>query len=240
MKHTLTLVRSTPVAAATMAFYWEKPANFTFTAGQFGDFTLPHPAETDAEGNTRAFSFITAPHEPQLGVATRMRDTAFKRSLQQLKPGDQIVLDGPTGDLRLHNNAARAAIFLTGGIGITPVRSILVDAAHRNVSHAIRVFYCNRRPEDAAFLQELEALQRQLPNYQLIPTMTQPATAKQPWSGETGHLTADVLRRHTAGAANPIYYVTGPERMVRAMNELLAKLGVDRDDVRTEEFPGYP
>src|SRR4051794_5809045 len=99
------LKRREEVAAGTMAFYFEKPKGFTYKAGQFADYTLVNPSETDAEGNIRGFSLASAPYEDDLMSATRMRDTAFKRSLKTMKIGTELVLDAPYGSFTLHNNS---------------------------------------------------------------------------------------------------------------------------------------
>src|SRR5665213_2096041 len=116
------------IAAETMAFYFEKPEGFAYKAGQYVDYTLINPPETDAEGNTRGFSLASAPYESDLMSATRMRDTAFKRVLKALALGAEFTLDAPGGSFTLHNNAAIPAVFVTGGIGVTPVRSIVLQA----------------------------------------------------------------------------------------------------------------
>src|ERR1044072_1617185 len=103
------------VAAGTMAFRFEKPEGFAFKAGQFGDFTLLNPSETDAEGNIRGFSLASAPYESDLMFATRMRDTAFKRILKTMEIGTEVSLDAPYGSFTLHNNPKIPAVFLTGG-----------------------------------------------------------------------------------------------------------------------------
>jgi len=108
-----------------MAFIFEKPKDFTFKAGQFGDFTLFNPQETDEEGNTRGFSLTNPPYASDLMVATRMRDTAFKRVLKTLPLGTELKLDAPYGSFTLHNNKEIPAVFLTGGIGITFVIAAL-------------------------------------------------------------------------------------------------------------------
>jgi ferredoxin-NADP reductase len=89
---------------------------------------LINPSETDAEGNTRGFSLASAPYEDDLMLATRMRDTAFKRVLKTMALGAELTLDAPYGSFTLHNNAAIPAVFVTGGIGVTPVRSIVLQA----------------------------------------------------------------------------------------------------------------
>src|SRR6202162_4495536 len=116
------LVSKQEAAERTTACRFEKPSNWTFKAGQYLDLTLLDPSETDAEGNTRTFSIASGPHEDTLMVATRMRDTAFKRMLKTMPLGSALKIEGPSGNLTLHNNVARAAVFLAGGIGITPFR----------------------------------------------------------------------------------------------------------------------
>lgn len=237
-KFQVKLTERFPVAERTMAFRLEKPPGFTFRPGQYLELTLLNPGETDAEGNARALSIASAPHEEFLMVATRLRDTAFKRTLSRLPLGAEVRIDGPSGSLTLHNNAARTAVFIVGGIGITPVRSILMRAAHDHLPHRLVVFYLNRRPADAAFLEELTALQPQNPNYRLIPVMTAAGVADN-WHGETGHLTPELLAKYKSEAAIPIHYVVGPPGMVKGVHELLNKAGVDDDDIRLEDFGGY-
>jgi ferredoxin-NADP reductase len=137
-----------------------------FKAGQYLELTLMNPPETDAEGDGRAFSIASAPSKPQLMVATRLRDTAFKRVLAKLPLGAEVRVEGPFGNLTLHNNTARAAVLLAGGIGITPFRSMAVHAAREHLPHRLLLFYSNRSPEDAAFLGELQALRAENVNYE--------------------------------------------------------------------------
>lgn len=227
------------VASETMAFHFEKPKNFTFKAGQFGDFTLSNPSQTDAEGNTRGFSLASAPYEEDLMFTTRMRDTAFKRELKTMKPGTEVAMDAPYGSFTLHNNAQIPAVFLTGGIGITPVRSIIFQAAHDKLRHKIFVFDSNRRPEETAFLDELREIPEDNPNCIFVATMTQMQNSTSGWHGETGHVTRAMLMNYIGNLTLPIYYLSGPASMVAAMRKLLTESGVNDDNIRTEEFTGY-
>ncbi len=233
------LVSRYEVADQTDGFHFEKPSNWTFKAGQALDLTLVDPPETDGEGNTRTFSIASAPHEDTLMVATRMRDTAFKRVLKTLPMGAVVKVDGPSGDLTLHNNTARTAVFLAGGIGITPFRSMVLRAAKEKLPHRIVLFYSNRRPEDAPFLDELQALEKENPNYKLVATMTEMAKSHRPWNGETGLIGKETLERHLKDAAAPIYYLAGPPEMVHGLHATINRAGVDDDDIRAEEFAGY-
>jgi ferredoxin-NADP reductase len=227
------------IAAGTMSFRFEKPEGFAFKAGQFGDFTLVDPSETDAEGDIRGFSLASAPYEGDLMFATRMRDTAFKRVLRTMNVGAEITLDAPYGSFTLHNNTKIPAVFLTGGIGVTPVRSIVLQAAHDRLPHKIFLFDSNRRPEDSPFLDELLNAQRQNPNYTFVGTMTEMEKSDQKWDGETGYITKAMLEKYVGDLTLPIYYLAGPASMVTAMRKTLNEAGVDDDNIRTEEFSGY-
>lgn len=235
----LQLVRREEVAEGTMAFHFEKPADFDYKAGQSGDFTLTNPSETDAEGNTRAFSFSSSPDDPEIVITTRMRDTAFKRVLKGMAPGAGMELAGPFGSMTLHNDVSRPAVFLAGGIGITPFRSMVRYAAKEKLPHKIFLFYSNRRPEDAAFLTELTDLQKENPNYKLIATMTDMSKSKQSWTGETGYIDGTLLKKYLSDLKTPIYYMAGPPAMTAAMRKMLTDLGVDSDYVKSEDFSGY-
>ena len=226
------------VAERTMAFRFAKPADWSYRAGQFVDITLLDPPETDAEGNTRGFSLSSAPSEDVIMIATRLRDTAFKRVLQTVPLGTPVKIEGPFGDLRLHH-ADRPAVVLTGGIGITPFRSILTETIDNGgLPYPVVLFYANRRPQDAAFLDELRALAERDANLRFVPTMTG-LDASDPWDGDRGRIDASMLARHLEGLTNAIYYLTGPPGMVHALRTMLVQAGVDEDDIRTEEFTGY-
>lgn len=238
-KHTTKLRERKEVAEGTMAFYFERPGGFQFKAGQFGILTLINPPETDGEGNTRTFSIASAPAESELMVATRMRDTAFKRVLNTMPLGTEVQVAGPSGSLTLHQDAALPAVFLAGGIGITPFRSIIVQAQRDNRGRRLFLFYSNRRPEDAAFLEELQALAHQNPQFTLVGTMTAMDKSRRMWSGERGFLNEEMLGKFIGGLAARIYYIAGPPRMVAAMQALLIGAKVSKDSIRAEEFAGY-
>src|SRR5688572_21508002 len=226
------------VAERTMSFRFAKPADWAYRAGQFVDITLIDPAETDAEGNTRGFSISSAPSEDVIMITTRLRDTAFKRVLQTMPIGTAVKIEGPFGDLRLHH-ADRPAVVLTGGIGITPFRSILTETIRDGgLPYSVVVFYANRRPQDAAFLDELRELAGQDANLTFVATMSG-LDPTDPWDGERGHIDGSMLARHLDGVSDAIYYLTGPPGMVKGLRTMLVSSGVDEDDIRTEEFTGY-
>lgn len=227
------------IAERTMAFRFKRPAGFEFRAGQFVDVALIDTPEMDSQGAVRTFTIASAAYEDELLLATRMRTSAFKRVLRTLPIGTEVKLEGPMGSFTLHKNSAKAAVFLAGGIGITPFRSILREADRERLPHQFYLFYSNRRPEDASFLTELENLAASHPKIIFIPTMTEMENSKMCWNGEVGFIDREMLVKHFCDLRGPIYYAAGPPAMVAAMRQLLIKLGVDEDDIRTEEFGGY-
>ena len=235
----VSIIARCEVAQRTMALYFERPDGFSFKAGQFIDLMLLDPPETDSEGNTRAFTIASAPTEKHLMVVTRLRDTSFKRWLSAMPLGTTVKIEGPFGNLTVPGSGARPLVFLAGGIGITPFRSILVHAATHNLSHPIVLFYSNRRPEDAPFLHELQDLQRKIPGYTFVGIMTQLENSTCLWTGETGPLDHVMLTRHLQGIESPLYYVVGPPAMVKGFRTMLESAGVRKVDIRTEEFAGY-
>lgn len=231
------LTKKEEVANGTMAFHFKKPKGFEFKAGQFGDLTLINPPETDEEGNTRGFSLANAPCENDLMIATRMRDTAFKRVIKNLAIGIKIKIDAPYGNFTLHNMATTPAVFLTGGIGITPVRSIIAQATHDNLPHNITLFYSDKTPKDMAFLNDLKDYAEKNQHFTFIPIMTR-ATAEE-WGGELGHINTEMIPKYVKNLTLPIYYLSGPSGMVSAMRQVLIESKVNEDNIRTEEFSGY-
>lgn len=241
--YSLKLKRRSEVAERTLEFGFERPAELRFKAGQFMDLTLIDPPETDAEGNTRGFSINSAPDDLELTFTTRLRDTAFKRVLQTMAFGTEVKVEGPFGNFTLHNNASRPAVLLAGGIGVTPFRSIARWAAHEKLPHRILLFYANRRPEDAAFLDELRGLAHENPNFTFIPTMTRMKDSHLPWQGEVGYIDHERIAKYLPSSGKepmrPIFYMAGPAGMVAGLRAMLNQAGIDDDDIRSEEFTGY-
>ena len=227
------------LCTGTTGLYFEKPDGFAFRPGQFVNFTIDSPIGTDAGGNTRTLSIASAPHEKDLMVAMRMRDTGFKRAANALPIGAPFLLEGPYGNLILHRDVARPAVFLAGGIGITPFRSMIRHATEVESAHRIFLFYSIRRLEEAAFIKELREIQELNPHFEFIPTITHPDESPQHWRGELGHITESMLTKWVPDFQASIFYIAGPPGMVTGMRQILCEADVSDDDIRAEEFAGY-
>jgi ferredoxin-NADP reductase len=233
-EYQMTLVDRQRIARDTMAFWFDaNGARYEFRAGQHADFVFG--SESD---NSRTFSLASSPlgKEPIM-IAMRMRETAFKTGLSAAAFGTKVKVSRPRGSFTLHNDVTKPAVFLAGGIGITPVRSMLQSAIQERLPHKLYLFYSNREADDAAFIEELQSMTAQNPNFTLVPTITAHKTVA--WPYEKGHINREMLTRHLLGLNGPIYYIAGPSGMVTAMNDLLNSSGVSQDDVRTEEFGDY-
>src|SRR5690606_6130603 len=139
-------------------------------------------------------------------------------------------MEGPFGNFILHEKVDRPAIFLVGGIGITPFMSMIKDALQRKTNHQMYLFYSNRRPEDAAFLKDLQQWDKESDNFQLIATMTDMDKSNQTWDGEVGYIDKDMVARYVPDLTAAVFYTAGPAGMVTAMRKLLNGSGISNDD----------
>jgi ferredoxin-NADP reductase len=238
-KYQMILVDRQRIARDTTAFWFDaNGASFQFRAGQHADFVFTHPGEGSESDNSRTFSLASSPDDKRaVMVAMRMRKTAYKSALQAAAFGTKFTVSRPRGSFTLHRDVTRPAVFLAGGIGITPIRSILQWATRERLPHKLYLFYSNREADDAAFIEEFESMRAQNPNFTLIPTVTGHKTMA--WPYEKGHITREMLTRYLLGLEGPVYYIAGPSGMVTAMTILLSASGVSDNDVKTEEFGDY-
>lgn len=238
MIYNIKLISKDYIANGTMKFVFDKPEGFGFRAGQFGDLTLIEPPETDEEGNTRGFSIASAPFEENLIFATRLRDSAFKRVLKDLAIGSEVKLDAPYGDYTLHKTESTPAVFIIGGIGVTPVRSMIAQATHQKTAHKMILIHSNKTPEDAPFTSDFIQLAKDNPNFRFVPAFSDGDTSKIT-GAEHGRVDSAMLQKYVDDIHKAIYYLSGPEGMVKAMRQMLVGLDVNEDNIKTEEFAGY-
>lgn len=233
------LLRRTEIAEETMGFYFTRPSEFRFEAGQAITIALVDPAETDAKGDRRTFSIASAPFERELMVASRMRDSAFKQTLRTMPLGTRVQVRGPTGTFTLAQAEQRPAVMLAGGIGITPFVSMLRHELLQRTRRPVWLFYSNRTPATAAFLPELTAVAALDPSFRVIATITDADVSRDEWSGPRGFIDREKLQGAIDNLLEPIYYVAGPPPMVKAMIDLLVFMCVPEKQIRTDEFFGY-
>lgn len=222
-----------------MALTLARPAGFDFLAGQYVELVLLDFPTRNWGGNARTFSLASAPYEKDLQVAMRMNGSEYKRFLAACPLETKIELRGPGGEFRMDEAAPKPAVFLAGGIGIAPFRSMIRQAVHGRTRRAIYLFYSNRRPEAAAYLDELNQLASCHPNLHVVPTISGCNISIPGWHGETGHLTPEMLRRHLPGGLKPLFSICGPSRFVAGMLSLTTAMDASEADLQLEDFGEY-
>ena len=208
-----------------------------FRAGQYFWVTLLDPPYEDEKGPRRHISVVTSPNERGvLGLCTRLRDSAFKRSLTELPIGGDVEVEEPKGSFLLPEETDRDYVFVAGGIGITVFRCMLRTIAEDGLPHRVTLVYSNRDRESTAFLDELLELERENPNLRLVLTMT----ADPDWDGESRRIDAALLRDHLGDELSSFtYLVAGPPGMVEGVVGTLQGAGVPEERIRADRFSGY-
>jgi ferredoxin-NADP reductase len=210
---------------------------FDYRPGQYFWVELLDPPYQDEKGSRRHISAVTSPTERGvIGLCTRLRDSAFKRSLAELPVGAEVEVEPPKGNFVLPDDTSRPLVFVAGGIGITVFRSMLRFIEDEGLPHRVTLIYSNRDRESTPFLEELEEIERTNPNLRLIVTMTN----DDGWPGERRRIDADFFADHLGDNLNDArYMVAGPPAMTEAVSEELKKAGVDEQLVSTDGFSGY-
>lgn len=233
----VTYVGSVDRAERTKSFRFLRPEGLDYVAGQFAFFTIPAQGRgTEAADKPlrHHFTLSSSPTEPFIEFTTRMTGSPFKDTIDSLKPGTVIRLEGVGGRFTLAG-ASRKVAYVTGGIGITPARSAIRWVADIGADFDIVVLYGNRNLAAAAFADELDELAGDW--LSVVHVLKEPPAG---WQGPTGLIDADLIRAHVPDCDERRFMVSGPPAMVEAMNDLLIEeVGIDRDRVETERFTGY-
>jgi ferredoxin-NADP reductase len=197
---------------------------------------LPDRGDDDEKGLRRHISLVTSPTEKGVvGLATRLRDTAFKRTLAGLQVGDEVEVEEPKGSFLLPEDTDAEYVFVAGGIGITVFRSMLRFIADEQLPYRVTLVYSNRDRESAAFLDELEEMERRIVGLRVILTMTD----EQGWEGESRRIDADVLGELAGGLDGKTFLIAGPPEMAQSVADSLRAAGVPEDRALADKFSGY-
>ena len=229
------VVSSRPLTPTTHGIQIEKPVGFTFESTQFTFLQL----ETADGVDVRPMSLATSPTRPHLEYGVRVSQSAFKQAFASLVPGAPVVVQGPLGHYIL--DTTRPAVLVAGGIGITPLKGMAEYATDRKLSIPVRLVYSNRTVNEIAYREELEALEKQNPNFHVLSTLTRPEADL--WSGRIGRVAGDagtnLLAEAAKGLDQPVYYLCGAPGFIQACFAGLVASGIAEADIRFEVFRGY-
>lgn len=221
-----TLLRVKPETKDIVSFIFKPEKPIEREAGQFLRYVLPHP-NMDDRRDDRWFTLASAPFEGHIQITTRFArsPSSFKQALKKLRIGETVRIDEPQGEFVV-TDLTKNYIFVAGGIGITPFRSILAEADHNGQKIKACVLYGNKDKE-ILFKDELDGFAQRNPDL-TIEYITDP-----------GGISISQLERAVKQTDNPYIYLSGPEPMVERLAVLVKRLGLDIGHIQTDFFPGY-
>jgi len=227
------IIKKETIAAGTTMIEIEKPNGFDFKAGQFIKLSLPDLENNPKNTNWRWLSIASAPYEANLAFVYRESDSSFKSNLL---PDAKVTISRPLGTLHLPTQDFQPIVFLAGGVGIAPSRSLVLQAEHENRLPVTWLFYSNRQIEDAAFLDEFKKIKN--PKFNFIPVMSRLEPTNKNWTGETGHISIEMLKRYFTDLTKQIYLVIGSPAFTDALVTMLTDAGIASQNIRLEKFIG--
>lgn len=209
------------------SYIFEPTEELNWTAGQFFIYFIPHE-NPDIKGMQRFFTISSAPFERHVMLTTRIfteQRSSFKQTLELLKPGDLVEVKGPDGDFVL-TEPNKQYIFIAGGIGITPFRSILKQLDYEGKDFTVELLYANKTPE-FVFKEELEELQTRHLNFRINYVIS------------PQHIDQNYVEQNVQNFKEKTFYVSGPEPMVENLYDMLKEMGIKDENLKTDYFPGY-
>lgn len=214
-----------------MSIRLTKPKGFDYQPGQFIFITLGS-GESEM---TKHFTISSSPTEAFLEITKRLTGHPFANALAALKVGDSVLLKGPFGDFTFNGEHKKIGM-LSGGIGITPLRSMIKYSTDKGMGTDIILLYSNRSEDNIAFNDEFERLQKQNTNIKVVNTVTRPGPS---WKGVSGRINDGMIKKYMPDYIDRIIYTSGPRKMVDSMLNLLKELNVPEKQIRKEYFPGF-
>lgn len=229
-----TIKEKIEVAKGTLLVKFVVPEDINFKPGQYFTVRLIDPPYHDDRGAMRHFSIVNSPNEKGiLSFATRLRESAFKKSIAEFPIGTEVEVGSISGDFILPDDTSKPLVFIAGGIGITPFMSMLRFAKEENLDTKITLLYSSKDRESAAFLGELQKIAN--PNFKPVFTMTEDPK----WEGEKGRVDTEFIKKYVEDLGSSVFYVAGPPAMTNAIVDALKELGIESSRIRYENFTGY-
>jgi len=218
------------------SFRFRMEKDVDFKPGQFFFVTI----KIDGVEKTKHFSFSNSPTEKgYVEFTKRITDSEFSKALERLKAGDWASLKMPYGSFTFGGEYEKIA-FLSGGIGITPIRSICKFATDSMLPTDIVLLYGNDREEDIIFRQDLDSMHSVNKNLRIVYTLTSSDIDRKIWKGRTGYIDDTMIKEEIPDYAERIFYICGPPRMVESLIDILKnKLNIEEDKIKRENFVGY-
>ncbi len=220
-------------ANGIVSLYFEPLEPYQHIAGQFIEINLRH-SKPDSRGIRRWFTLSSAPEDKLLSITTRFagkNSSSFKRAFTALQPGTELSFSPPEGDFCLPSDASTKLVFVAGGIGITPVHSMVKHLLKTKEQRDVRLIYGVNTLDDVLFMNVFDTYQADV---ELV--VSDPP---ENWEGANGHVTAEQIISATRNTDSYLVYLSGPEPMVEKLDADLKSAGITSKYIKTDFFPGY-
>lgn len=220
-------------------FIFTPSRRFAFAPGQYMEWTLGH-ADPDSRGNRRYFTLASSPTEAQLrlGIKFYPQSSSFKRAMLAMDQNSEIMASQLAGEFVLPRDARQKCVFIAGGIGITPFRSMIKYLMDTHQRRPLVLFYVAKTADDLVYREVFDQARREV-GLKTIYTLTDPDHSPAGWQGRVGRLTPQLLKAEVHDYRKCLFYISGPKSMVDAFKELLHQLHVADDHIKTDFFPGF-
>ena len=209
----------------------KRPSGFDYLPGQWIFLTVGRIEEQ----KTKPLTLSSSPTEDYLEITKRLTGHEFSNAVDSLNDGDRVFLHGPYGNFTFHGEFDKLGM-LSGGIGITPLRSIIRYATDKSLKTSIRLLYSNRDEDSIPFKSDFDAMQRSNPNLEISFTITNPSRS---WKGLTGRIDRDIIEKAVPDYSERVFYTCGPKPMVDSMRSMLNDMGLPESQIKQENFSGY-
>lgn len=235
----LKLKEKIPVASDVYDFVFTTNQKFKFKAGQYLEWTFKHP-DPDNRGIRRYFTISSSPTEKEIKMGIKFYEPAssFKKQLFNMQPGETIVASQLSGDFILPKDKKKKLVFIAGGIGVTPFRSMIKYLVDKNEIRDIKVFYSGRTVQDFAYTKDFDEAEKKL-GIKTIYTMTDKTAVPDNWPGECCSIDMNMIIKHVPDFHERYFYISGPHGMVAGFNKTLKTIGVKEDHIICDYFPGF-
>ena len=238
-KMVLALQEKKLIAADTYEFIFKNSKPFAFSAGQYMEWTLGHEY-SDNRGIRRYFTIASSPTENdiRMGVKFYQNPSTFKKKLLSLVSGDTIVASQLAGDFTLPRDKNKKLVFLAGGIGVTPFRSMIQYLIDHDERRHVTVIYSNKTVSDIAYTDVFENAERTL-GIKTIHALSDIKQVPPHWTGRTGFVNGGMIASEVPDFKERIFYISGPQMFVDFCKGELKKIGVTKKNIKTDYFPGF-
>jgi glycine betaine catabolism B len=235
----LSLKEKNKLSEDTYEFSFKKDHQVFYQPGQYMEWTLGHKSP-DSRGNRRYFTIASSPTEEdlKLGIKFNKNSSSFKKKMLSLDPKEKITAGQLMGDFTLPQDQNQKLVFIAGGIGITPFRSMIKFLLDKEEKRDIVIFYSNKTKNDIVYKNLLDQAEKKL-EIKVIYTLTDKDNVPSNWSGKVGYLDYQVIKNEVPDYKNRTFYLSGPQSLVDSFKKTLKNMGIHRSRIKTDYFPGF-